>query len=455
MDVLSQDLRVALRRIQRAPALATAIVLTIGLGLGAAAAIFTTSDAALVEPLPYAEPQRLVHLWEVRAGTAERSPTSYPTLLDWRSRAKSFSGLEAYDPTNITVGMGDEARMLRGARVTAGFFRLLGVRISAGRDFLDEGATTGAAVAIVSDRFARSVAGGIALDQTVVINGTPQHIVGVLPHAFHFALLQNADVFVPLIAGEQAREDRSQRSIYVIGRLRDRVPLTAARAEFSAAMSVLASEHPDALAGRTAIAVPLRDALLGNMKPILASLLVAVAILLVIMGANLALLMLTRYIERAPELAMRSALGATRARLLRQLLVESLVPSVLGAALALVVGQMTTRGLLAAIPEGVRIGMPYLTDAGLDGRVIGVIVGVTTVLAVGFGLGPALLITQDRERAGDARATLARGRRRLRRGLVAAQLALTVVLLVSSGLLVVSAGSERGAARRSWRRPDR
>src|SRR2546422_637929 len=112
--------------------------------------------------------------------------------------------------------------------------------------------------------------------------------------------------------------------------------------------------------------------------------------------------------------------------------------AVLGPALALVVGQMTTRGLLAAIPEGVRIGMPYLTDAGLDGRVIGVIVGVTTVLAVGFGLGPALLITQDRERAGDARATLARGRRRLRRGLVAAQLALTVVLLVSSGLLVVS-----------------
>src|SRR5207253_10084730 len=110
-----------------------------------------------------------------------------------------------------------------------------------------------------------------------------------------------------------------------------------------------------------------------------------------------------------------SALGATRTRLLRQLLVESLVPSVLGAALAAVVGQMTTRGLLAAIPEGVRIGMPYLTNAGPDGRVIVVIVGVTTVLAVGFGLGPALLITQDRERAGDARATLARGRRRLDR----------------------------------------
>ncbi len=439
MDVLSQDLRVALRRIQRAPALATAIVLTIGLGLGAAGAIFTASDAALVEPLPYARPERLVHVWELRSGTDERGPTSYPTLLDWRARAQSFSALEAYDPSNLTAGVGDEARMLRGAQVTAGFFRLLGVRISAGRDFLQgEDATTGAGVAIVSDRFARSVAGGIALDQTVVINGTPYHIMGVLPRAFHFALLQDADIFVPLIAGEQARADRSQRSIYVIGRLRDEVPLTAARAELSAAMSALASEHPDALAGRTVVAVPLRDALLGNMQPILASLLVAVAILLVIMGANLALLMLTRYIERAPELAMRSALGATRARVLRQLLVESLVPSVFGAAVAMVAGQMATRGLLAAIPDGVRINMPYLTNAGLDGRVIGVMVGVTIVLAVGFGLGPALLITHGRRRAGDVRTTLARSDRRLRRGLVAAQLALTVVLLVSSGLLVVS-----------------
>src|SRR5437016_6508579 len=433
------DLHIALRRLRRAPALATAIVLTLGLGLGAAGAIFTASDAALVAPLPYAEPARLVHLGEARAGSDERSPTSYPTLLDWRARAHGFSDLEGYDPSNFTVGVGDEARMLRGAEVTAGFFRLLGVRISAGRDFLrDEDATPGAAVAIVTDHFARSVFGVSALGQTIAVNGTPHTIVGVLPPAFHFALLQNADVFVPLIADEQRRADRFNRSVYVVGRLRDHVPLTSARAELSAVTAALAREHPDALAGRTVAALPIRDALLGNMKPIIASLLGAVALLLVIMGANLALLMLTRYVARAPELAMRSALGATRGRVLRQLLVESLVPSLVGAALAMAIGQVTTRSLLAAIPEGVRIGMPYLTDAGLDGRVIGVIVGVTTVLAVGFGLGPALLITRDRERAGDARATLARGRRRLRRGLVAAQLALTVVLLVSSGLLVVS-----------------
>jgi putative ABC transport system permease protein len=434
-----QDFRVALRRMQRTPALAVAITATIGLGLGVAAAIFTTSEAALIQPLPYTQPSRLVHLGEVRAGTEERSPTSYPTLLDWRLRAHSFSALEGYDATNITVGVGDEARMLRGAQVTAGFLRLLGVRPSVGRDFLPGEDATGG-VAIVSDRFAQSLAGRIGPDQTVAINGTPYVIVGVLPPAFHFALLQDVDMLVPLVANDQRRVSRVQRSINVIGRLQDHTQLTGARAEISAVMLQLASEHPDALAGRTVIAVPLRDALLGNMKPILTSLLVAVALLLVTMGANLALLMLARYVERAPELAMRSALGATRARVLRQLLVESLVPSLAGAALATVIGQLITRSLLAAIPDGVRIGMPYLTNVGLDGSVIGVIVGVATMLAIGFGLGPALVTTTawGRGRVGDARTTLARGDRRLRRGLVAAQVALTVVLLVSSGLLVVS-----------------
>src|SRR5207249_8886168 len=222
----------------------------------------------------------------------------------------------------------------------------LGVRVSAGRDFLrNEDATNGTAVAIVTDRLARSVAGGSALDQTIVVNGTPHTIVGVLPPAFQFALLGDADVFVPLVADEQRGADRFNRSIHVVGRLRDHVPLTSARAELSAVTAALAREHPDALAGRTVAALPMRDALLGNMKPILASLLGAVALLLVIMGANLALLMLTRYVERAPELAMRSALGATRGRVLRQLFVESLLPSVAGAALAMAIGHLTTRRL--------------------------------------------------------------------------------------------------------------
>src|SRR6266545_2721035 len=438
MDALLQDLRVALRRMRRAPVLATAIVLTIGLGLGAAAAIFATSKAALVEPLPYAEPQRLVHLWELRVGTDERSPTSFPTLRDWQSRANSLSGLEGYDPINVTVGLGDGARMLRGAQLTAGFFRLLGVRIPVGRDFLPGEDESGVGVAIVTERFARSVPSRNAVDQTITINGTPYAIVGVLPPEFHFALLQNADIFVPLVVDEQRLTNRLLRSINVIGRLQDHVPSAGAQAQLSAVMSELASEHPNELAGRTIVAVPLRDALLGNMKPILTGLLIAMSLLLVTIGANLALLMLTRYVERMPDLTVRSALGATRTRVVRQLLVESLVPSLLGAGLATAIGQMTTSAVIAAIPEGVRIGMPYLANTRLDGGVIAVIGGVATILAIGFGLGPAVLITQGWKRGGDARATPAHGDRRLRRGLVVTQLAFTVVLLISSGLLVAS-----------------
>ena len=438
----AQDVRVALRRMRRAPALTTAIVLTIGLGLGAAAAIFTASNAALVDPLPYHDPRRLVMLWEERTATGERSPTSYPTLLDWRQRLNSFTALEGYDATNITVGLDDETRVLRGAQVTAGFFRLLGVRMSAGRDFLrDEDAIGSGGAAIVSERMAGSLGGRSALDHTIVINGTPHVVVGVLPNAFHFALLQDADVFVPLTADEQRRADRSRRTVNVIGRLRDNVALTRARSGLSVAVSDLTAEHPDAFAGRTVVAVPLRDALLGSIKPILTYLLIAVALLLVTMGANLALLMLTRYVERAPELALRTALGATRARLLRQLFVESIVPTVAGAALAIAIGQMATRGLLATIPPGVRIGMPYLANVGLNGTVITVILVVATVLAIGFGAGPALLMTNGRMHAGSVRTTRGRADRLLQRGLVVAQMAFTVVLLISSGLLLMSFGN--------------
>ena len=435
MGALMLDLRYALRQMRRAPALTIAIALTIGLGLGAAAAILTASEAALIEPLPYTDPGRLVHLWETRIGTDERSPTSYPTLLDWRAHAGDFAGLEGYDGSNLVVGIADAARMVRGAQVTAGLYRLLGVPVASGRDFRsDEDGATG--VAIVSDRFARS--DGLAVNQTITVNGAPRLIVGVLPSSFQFALLQDADVFLPLQLDDQRRTSRFNRSINVVGRLQPRVPVRVARADLSAVMSQLSKEFPDALAGRAVAAMPLGDALLGTMKAALTGLLIAVGLLLVIMAANLALLMLTRFVERAPELALRSDLGATRGRILRQLFLESLAPSLLGVVLALAIGQMTTAGLLSAIPESVLIDMPYLAGAGLDALVISAMVVVAVGMAAAFGLGPAFLITKVRMRAGDARATIPRGDRRLRRGLVGAQIALTVVLLVSSALLVVS-----------------
>jgi putative ABC transport system permease protein len=435
----AQDVRLAIRRMRRTPAIAAATVLTLALGLGGAAAIFTASGVALAGPLPYENPGRLVHLWEVRPGTEERSPTSYPTLRDWRAQSSSFSAIEGYDPANFTVGAGDGARMLRGAEVSAGFFRLLGVGMSAGRDFTaDEDATVGAGVAVVTENFARAAAGGVAPGRTIEVNGVPLTVIGVLPNTFHFALLQDAEIFVPLAVNDQRRTDRSERSVHAVARLRHGVSLAGARDEIGTVMVALAREHADALAGRTVRVAPLRDALLGNMKPVLAGLLGAVALLMVIMATNLALLMLSRYVERAPELGMRTALGATRARIVRQLLVESLVPGLAGAALAVALGQLATRELLAVIPDSVRIGMPYLANAGLDARVVAAIGVIAISLVVAFTLGPALLVTRRAHAVVGARTTLRREDRRLRRGLVTAQLALTMVLLVGSTLLVAS-----------------
>ena len=432
-----QDLRVAMRRIRRAPTLAVAITLTLAFGLGAAAAIAMTATAAIGSSLPYARPDRLVHAWEVVETTAERSPTSYPTLADWRSRSASFAGLEGYDPANLTIGFGDGARMVRGARVTSGFFRLLGIHMPTGRDFLHGDDEDGPAVAIVAQSLALS-SGGHTRDGSIVINGVPHAIVGVLPAHFHFALLQDAQVFVPLRAAADGRRDRSDRSIHVVGRLKDDTDLEAAQASLAAVTTTLALDHPDALEGRTALALPLREAVLGPIRPILTALVVAVGLLIAAMCANLALLMLARHLERTPELAMRSALGATRIRILRQLLVESLVPTLAGVTLALMLAEGATKALLGTIPHGVRIGMPYLDDVGLGATSIAIVSVLAVALGTAFGLGPALHVTRPSGRPGDSRTTTGRGDRRVRRGLVTAQVALSFVLLVTSALLVAS-----------------
>lgn len=435
----ARDIRIAIRRMRQEPALTAAILVTIGLGLGATAAISTVFKAAIIQPPPFAEPRQLVHVWEQRSGTTERTPTSWPTFTHWRARDMVLSGLEGYNPSNLTVGVDDDARMLRGAQVTTGFFQLLGVRMSAGRGFRpgEEAALGG--VAVVSRRFAdAALAGDDAPDRTIRINGAPVLIVGVLPASFHFAPLQDADIWVPLVADNDAREDWTDRWISVVGRLRAGATTAAAQAQLSTVMAELALEYPGAMRGRNIVVATLRDALLGNVKVILMSLAGGVALLLVTVTTNLALLMLTRYLGRQRELAMRTALGATRARLHRQLFAESLVLAAGGFALALALGETATRLLLATIPEGVRIDMPYLDGAGLDIGTIAFVAGAAALLALTFGIGPAVMATRSASLNRKVRYPRSRSDRRLRSGLVVTQIALTVVLLVAAALLLVS-----------------
>jgi predicted permease len=434
----AHDLRIALRRMRHEPALTAAVVLTLGLGLGAAAAIFTAFDAALLRPPPFAEPGALVHLWEQRPGSADRGPTSWPTFEDWRARDTGLAGLEGYNPSNITVGVGNDAKMLRGGMVTTGFFRLLGVPPVAGRDFVDADAADAGTVAIVSQRFATAHGDDARPGRTITVNGAPLTIVGVLPAAFGFAPLQDADIYVPLVADGAVRTDRTDRWIDVIGRLREGTTPGFVRARLAAVMAELGAEYPDAMAGREAVVVKLGDALLGHVRPILVSLAGAVALLLVTMATNLALLMLTRLAARGRELAMRATLGASRMRILRQLFAESLALAAGGFAIALLLGDTATNRLLATIPDGVRIDMPWLAGAGMGAGTVAFVAVTALLLTLAFGVGPAIATTYRIGRPADSRTTTGRAERGLRRGLVVAQLAFTVVLLTAAALLVGS-----------------
>lgn len=292
----ARDVRGAIRVSMRDATISAAILVTMALGLGAAAAIISVVRPALLKPLPYANGDRLVRIWEQPIGSSERSRTSYPTLLDWRARSTAFLGLEASDGTNVAALIGEQAEMLSGARVTPGFFELLGVQPLRGRTVLENDQDGGVDPVVVSHRLAGRLGGErSALGRSVTLNGELHTVIGVLPRSFHFG--GDADVWLPLAMDEARRTDRSFRWLNVIGRLRDDVDLSSAHIDLARVTSMLAADHPADLEGRTVAVSRLRDVFLGNVKPILVSLLAAVGVLLVITVANLAALMLLRNLE--------------------------------------------------------------------------------------------------------------------------------------------------------------
>ncbi|HEU4452107.1 MAG TPA: ADOP family duplicated permease [Longimicrobium sp.] len=432
-----RDIASAARLSARRPALALAALLTIALGLGATAAILGVVRAALWEPLPYRDADRLVQVGQAPLGSARPDRTSLPTLLDWREGNRAFSGLEAYEGTNVTARVGDDSEMIRGWRVTPGFFGLLGVSPSAGRTWAD-GDDGVAGEVVVSARLAGRMGGAErALGAPLVIDGSPRTIVGVMSPAFHFG--DDADVWLPLTPNANQRVNRANRWLGVVGRLREGVDRSAAHLDLQRITSSIAAEHPADMEGQTVAVSPLRDVFLGNVKPILVSLLAAVAVLLLITAANLGAVMLLRNLDRRDELAVRAALGASRGRLARQLFVEGLLLALVGAFLSLYVGRIGIELMSGAIPERLRAGMPYLADARIDASIVALVVGVAVVMAVAFALWPAWraasAVAPGRH---GTRLTMGRADRRIRRMLVMAQLGLTVVLLIGTAQLATS-----------------
>ena len=440
---IRRDVVVSVRSLARQPALTAAILITLALGIGANAAIFSVVQSALLAPLPYDRPERLVHLWQTRSLANDRNETSYPDFIDWRTSTRTFAGLEGYDPTNVTISIGDVPARIQGGRVTSGFFTLLGVHVSLGRAFVDGEDVPGAPrVVVISDRLWRRQYGGDpqVIGRTLAIDNVPYEIVGVLPERFHFAPIGVTDIWVPLDRSADTRADRFDQWLNVVARLRDGVTPDEAARDLALVMRRLASQYPKTNAGRGAIVVPLRDEIVGDVRPLLLLLSGAVTLVLVIACANVAGLLLARSISRSRELAIRTALGASRARLVGQMLTESTLLSVVGGALAIWIATAGARVLVAAIPAGMRSGMPYWENVRLDTTTLFYTMAVAVITGLLFGLAPAITasrasVTDLLRRGGRG---ISGGRTRLRDVLVAGEIALTIVLLVGTGLLARS-----------------
>ncbi|HJZ72934.1 MAG TPA: ABC transporter permease [Vicinamibacterales bacterium] len=452
VDALLQDLAYGWRQLGHQPALTAMAVLTLGVGIGATTAIFGIVNAVLLRPLPFDAPDRLVRVVSSNLqGIGDKA--SYPDFADWKSRNHVFTAMAAFhtDRFTLTGTPGGEPLHASCAIVSADLFSLLGVRAALGRTFLpDEDRLTGSTggfVAILShqlwlDRFGSDQN---VLGRTLDVDGRPFTIVGVMPAGFRFPEeAASVDFWIPAAIDFVRRpgtpsmaEERRNHYVTVIARLRPRTHVLDAQSDLATIVRGLNREHPD-IAPRIVHVVPELDGVAGDARPPLLMVFAAVGCVLLIACANVANLLLARGAARQREMAVRGALGAGRARLVRQLLVEGL----LLAGLSGVVGAVTLFGTFGSIVAFVPAAVPRLADAHVDATMLLFVVTLSALTGVVFGLAPAFQVshvdmTGALKEGGRALSTGAH-HSRLRRTLVIADVAIAAALLVGAGLLIQS-----------------
>jgi predicted permease len=433
----AQDTRFGLRSLRARPGFALTTLVTLALGIGGNAAIYSVVYAVLLKPLPFRQPDRLVHLWEVYESQVDsRSEASYPDYLDWRARNHVFADLAGYHGSGYLLGT-DRAVVVPGAKSTWNFFDVLGVRPLLGRTFArgedDVGAPRVALLAYGAwqTQFAGDPR---VVGRTIMLDGAAATVIGVLPKDFQFARQGAAQIWTPIDRGAM-RQRRGSHWLNVVARLRDGATLASASSNMSSIMRDLVREYPESNAGRDAQVVLLRDELVGSVRPLLLVLYGAVAVVLLVACANVANLLLMRGADRQREVAVRVALGAGRGRLVRQLLTESLLLSLGGAALGLLLAQVGVRSLTEAIPAANRARIPALSTAGVDMHVVIYSAIVALIAGLVFGLAPALRTSrtsvQDVLRSGGRGSTTGTS---LRDALVVGEISLTLMLLCGAML---------------------
>jgi predicted permease len=441
-DDLRQDVSYSFRRLIKDPGFTLIAVATLALAVGANTAIFSVVNGVLLNPLPYPAPDQLFAVYS-RTADGPRASSSYPNFLDWVRDNRSFSDLAAFRPDDLNlIGLGQPERV-PAEMVSASFFSLLGVQPILGRTFhaADDQLSAAPAVLIGETFWQRKFGSSpTALGQTLTLSGTSYVIIGVIPATFEFYArnFHRSDVYVPIGSWNAPvfRDRKVSMAMDVVGRLKPDVSLEQANGDMQRLAGGLAEHYPDVNKGTGVTLVPLRSDLAGPVKPLLLLLVAAVLFVLLIACVNVANLLLARSSGRATEVAMRVALGATRSRIVRQFLTESVLLALAGGVLGSLTALWGTRAALAALPT---VLLPRAGEIRVDERVLLFTIVASVLAGVLFGLVPALKASRLDQHAGLRERGRSGGAHHRTQGMfVVIEIALALVLLVGAGLMIRS-----------------